>query len=171
MRKVSLQNLRGLVETSTMDDLVWARDLVLLFVPFASAFAVMIRTMFSLPDALGFGVLAEMEGEDGMLGYAIPIMLLLRDVAATPEAQELMAMMRDRLVHFQDAASFLRTLPTSVAQRLTQGDASVLDGLDPEEKRRIQQEAARLQAKAEADGFGGGDSHGSLGMEKGGSPP
>ncbi len=153
MRKVSLQNLRRLVEASTIEDLVWARDLILLFIPFASVFAVMIRTMFQLPDAMGFGVLADMEGDDRMLGYGIPIMLLLRDVASTPEAQDLLAMMRDKLVHFQQAAAFLRSFPAPVARRLVQGDAAVLDELDADERRRIQAEAARLQTEAESRGF------------------
>lgn len=100
MRKVSLRNLRELVEASTMEDLVWARDLILLFVPFASALAVIIRTMFRLPDAMGFGALADMAYDDAMLGHAVPIALLLRDVASTPEAQDLLAMMRDKLIHF-----------------------------------------------------------------------
>lgn len=69
-----------------MEDLVWARDLLLLVVPFASAFAVMLRTMFGLRDAMGFGVLADIDLDNGMLGYGIPTMLL-RDVASTPEAQ------------------------------------------------------------------------------------
>jgi hypothetical protein len=154
MRKVSLENLRRLVETSSREDLVWARDLILLFIPFASAFAVMIRTMFQLPDAMGFGVLADLEGDDGMLGYGVPIMLLLRDVASTPEAEELLAMMRDKLVYFQQAAAFLRSFPAPVAARLAQGDASVLEGLDADERRRIQEEAARLRAQGEAHGFG-----------------
>jgi hypothetical protein len=159
MRKVSLGNLRELVDTSTMEDLVWARDLILLLVPFASAVAAMIRTMFRLPDAMGFGVLADMESDDGTLGHAIPIMLLLRDVASTPEALDLLSMMRDRLNHFQEAAAFLMTLPAPVIRRLTQGDAGVLDGLDADTRRRIQEEAARLQAEGEAHGLDSGDPH------------
>jgi hypothetical protein len=154
MRMFSIQNLRELVRRSRLDDLVWARDLLLLIVPFASAFAVMLRTMFGLRDAMGFGVLADMELDDGMLGYGIPIMLLLRDVASTPDAQDLLAMMRGRLVHFQEAAAFLQTLPAAIAHRLPRGDPHLLDGLDADERPRIQEEASRLNARGETDGLG-----------------
>ena len=156
MRTFSIRNLRELVGRSTVEDLVWARDLLLLIVPFASAFAVMLRTMFGLRDAMGFGILADIEQDDATLGYAIPIMLLLRDIASTPEAQDLLAMMRGRLAHFQEAAAFLRTLPAPVARRLAHGDPHVLDGLDADERQRIQEEAARLRAQAESGGSSGG---------------
>jgi hypothetical protein len=156
MRMFSLRNLGELVGRCTLEDLVWARDLLLLIVPFASAFAVMLRTMFGLRDAMGFGILADMEQDDGMLGYGIPVMLLLRDVASTPEAQDLLAMMRGRLVHFQQAAAFLRTLPAPVARRLGLGEPHVLDGLDADERQRIQEEAARLRDQGEVRGFGTG---------------
>ncbi len=140
-------NLRELVKASTIEDLLYARDLINLFVPFASALAVMIRTMFRLPDAMGFGVLADMADEGDMLGYAVPLMLLLRDVTSTPEALGLLAMMREKLVPFQQAASFLTTVPEPIARRLAQGDTEALDGLDADERRRVQEEATRLLAQ------------------------
>jgi len=153
LRQANLATLRRLVREASLEDFLWAREVLLIVAPFARAFAAIAQTAFRLPDAFGFTELGEVANDESMLANAIPMLLVIRQVADSEEARRLYALMRDHLDYYRASAAFLESLPTAVRQGLPTKDPHLLDALPPKERRRIRKEAAQLVVQADAQGL------------------
>lgn len=153
VRQFNLQNLRAVIAASTDEDLVAARDVIKVVVPFASAFSTFARVLLKLPDAFGFAALADAAEDETQIAYAALALVLIKDLIQSAEGQVVIGLMSDRLWYFRQAADLLQSLPIEVARRLPSGDPAILETLDPSERDRIRSAASALLA---ADDFRGG---------------
>jgi hypothetical protein len=145
-RQFNLTNLRAVVATVTEEDLIAARDVIRVVVPFAVAFAMFARVLLKLPDAFGFTALAEAADDETQIAYAALALLLVKELIQSAEGQQVIGLMAGRLAYFQQAASLLQSLPIEVARRLPSGDSTLLDSLDAKERDRIRSAASALQS-------------------------
>ena len=154
IRKVNFPTLRQTIEASTLADLAWARDILLVVAPFARAIAVLARTLFKLPDAFGFAVIGEVAADELLLAHGMPILLLGRELFETEGARELLSKMQEQLSYFSSAAAFLESLPPQIRRRLPSADPGLLDRLPAEEAARVRDAAAALRIDGESRGYG-----------------
>jgi hypothetical protein len=122
-RQFNLRTLREIVESAAEADLVMTRDVMRLVVPFAAAFSTVVRAQVGLPDAFGFGPLAEAGEDEVQIAYGAVVLLLMKDLIQSPEGQSVLGVMMERLPSFLKAADFVRSLPVSQAHHL--GAASI----------------------------------------------
>jgi hypothetical protein len=146
VREFNLSNLRAVVGTLTEEDLVAARDVIKVVVPFATAFATFAKVLLRLPDAFGFVALAEAADDETQIAYAALALVMIKDLIQSDEGQAVIGLMAERLPYFRQAADLLQSLPIEVARRLPSADPTILDTLDVSERERIRAASALLAA-------------------------
>jgi hypothetical protein len=143
--QAKLTTVRGLLESSTMEDLAESRDLIRLCFPFFKSVGVLVSRWFDLPNAFGFAYIIDAELDDLDMATWIPFGLALLPAARSEMARNLLANMRQHAPYFEELAAWAMTWPQELIVSLRTGDKSGLDRLPQEERDRIRQTALALQ--------------------------
>lgn len=152
--RMTLNDVRDRVMSSSIEDLCEARDVMSLLFPFFKNFAIASTHLMEAPTGLGLTMMEELETDDASRGGWAAIGLMILPITRTPGARQLLEQVRSQSAFYQGLAELARIVPPEVVPAMRAGDPNCLVGL-PEDQRAQIQDVARAVATLHAAVAGG----------------